>query len=85
MRAVPAPESDTIAQLLPLIAEAADVDAGDIKVDGRLRGYGIDSVRVIELVLSIEETFGVKVQNDDLARLQTVRELARYIDEKKGG
>ena len=82
---VPPAESSTLAQLLPLIAEAADTDAGDVKPDGRLRGYGIDSVRVIELVLSIEETFGVKVKNDDLARIQTVRELARYIDEHKGG
>ncbi len=75
---------DTLTQLLPLTAGAADTDAGDIKPDGRLRGYGIDSVRVVELVLSIEETFGVKVKNDDLARLQTVRELARYIDDHKG-
>jgi acyl carrier protein len=76
-------ESETLAQLLPLIAEAADADAGDVKPEGRLRGYGIDSVRVVELVLSIEETFGVKVKNDDLARLQTVRDLAKYIDEHK--
>ena len=81
---VPAPESPTLSALLPLIAEAADADVAEIKADGRLRGYGIDSVRVVELVISIEEQFGVKVKNDDLARLQTVRDLAKYIDEHKG-
>jgi len=80
---VPA-ESPTLNALLPLIAEAADADVAEIKADGRLRGYGIDSVRVVELVISIEEQFGVKVKNDDLARLQTVRDLAKYIDEHKG-
>ena len=83
MMTVSSSDSQSLAQLLPLIAEAADADIAEVKPDGRLRGYGIDSVRVVELVLSIEETFGVKVKNDDLARLQTVRELARYIDEHK--
>ena len=81
---VPAAESPTLSALLPLIAEAVDADVAEIKADGRLRGYGIDSVRVVELVISIEEQFGVKVKNDDLARLQTVRDLAKYIDEHKG-
>ncbi len=77
--------SDTLAKLLPLIAEAADADVKDVKTDGKLRSYGIDSVRVIELVLSIEDTFGVKVKNEDLAGLQTVRELAAYIEKHRAG
>lgn len=74
---------DVLSKLIPLVAEAADADAGAIAADARLRGYGIDSVRVVELMVSIEETFGVKVKNADLANLHTVRDLARYIEQHK--
>lgn len=72
--------SATLEKLIPLIADAADVDAAEIKAEARLRGYGIDSVRVVELVVGIEEVFGVKVRNQDLATLHTVADLAAYID-----
>jgi acyl carrier protein len=75
---------DVIKELIPLIADAADQDAGEIKPEARLRGYGIDSVRVVELTVSIEETFGVRVKTQDLAGIHTVRDLARYIEERLG-
>jgi acyl carrier protein len=48
------------------------------------RGLGLDSIDALELVVSMEKTFGVGVPNSEVAgkALQTVNSLHDYIVEK---
>jgi acyl carrier protein len=50
-------------------------------------GLGLDSIDALELVVSMEKTFGVGVPNSDVAgkALKTVNTIHDYILEKKGG
>ena len=47
-------------------------------------GLGLDSIDALELVVSMEKTFGVGVPNAEIARhaLQTVNSMHDYIVEK---
>jgi acyl carrier protein len=47
-------------------------------------GLGLDSIDALELVVSLEKTFGVGVPNSEVARtaLQTVNSMHDYIVEK---
>ncbi len=47
-------------------------------------GLGLDSIDALELVVSMEKTFGVGVPNSEVARtaLQTVNSIHDYIVEK---
>lgn len=74
----------TLTQVIALLADASALDPKEVKPDGQLRGYGIDSARVIDLVVGIEETFGVTIDERELANLSTVRDLADLI-ERLGG
>jgi acyl carrier protein len=49
-------------------------------MNARLRGYGIDSVRVLELLMSIEEEFGIELKVDQMSQIGTVRDLVEHID-----
>ena len=49
-------------------------------------GLGLDSIDALELVVSMEKTFGVGVPNSEVAgkALRTVNTIHDYILEKKG-
>jgi len=48
--------------------------------------YGVDSVSLLELVVGIEEEFGVRVGDEDfdIAHFGTVAALARFVRDKGG-
>lgn len=42
---------------------------------------GADSLDLVELMMSAEEEFGISVVDDDLAKLKTVSDIVKYIEE----
>jgi len=45
-------------------------------------GYGLDSLRMVDLVVALEDAFTVSINETDpaLASVATVRDLADYVD-----
>lgn len=41
---------------------------------------GADSLDLVELMMSAEEEFGITVVDDDLAKLRTVADIVKYIE-----
>ena len=75
--------SDIVAKLAELITEVSDLEPGTVAAAGLLRSYDLDSVRVIDLVVAIEEAFDVTVRNEDLGALKTVADLADYVERRQ--
>ncbi|WP_394824899.1 acyl carrier protein [Pendulispora albinea] len=71
----------TVSQLRALLAEVCAIDLQNVQADRKLRSYGLDSVRAFELVILIEETFGLPIKPEVFEGLRnaTVGELADYI------
>jgi acyl carrier protein len=47
----------------------------DLKADTLIATLGMDSVAVMELVSYFEEQLGVRIPDEDLSRIRTVRDL----------
>jgi acyl carrier protein len=79
--------SDTLEALRSLIAETCAVDRAIVRADGKLVGFGLDSVRLLDLILAIEERFDVSVNESDpeLATVQTVADLVTLIERRRAG
>ncbi len=57
--------------------------SGDVTTDTKLKGDLImDSLDGVELVMALEEKFGVEIPNEDMANLETVDDIVTYIDKK---
>lgn len=57
----------------------------DIQDDKSLiDAYGVDSVSLLELVVGLEETFGIRVEDDDFSveHFQSVAALAAFVRAK---
>lgn len=53
-------------------------------VDEEGNGLNMDSVDALELVVGLNEEFGIKTQSDDLTVLYSVDTLVKLIQEHKG-
>ncbi len=68
-------------------AEAArlcGVSAGEIEDDANLLSFGMDSVRAMDLVIAIEDRYGIEMDDERAASLRTVRDIADYTTELLG-
>ena len=45
---------------------------------------GADSLDTVELVMALEEEFGIEIPDEEAEKLVTVGDALRYIDEKAG-
>ena len=49
----------------------------------RLReDVGMDSLDEVELILSLEEGFGIEIPDEDAARYRTVQDIVDYIEKR---
>jgi acyl carrier protein len=78
-------------ELKEMIKERLDIDWREIGVtdDSALfdeAAWGIDSVDVLDIVLGIEERFGLSIKQDDAVKshFESISTLAAYIQSRKG-
>jgi len=71
-------------KLYQLIAIIAGIDAKEVNPDLRLDSekLNFDELDIVEIILYIEEEFGIKVPDKETEKLSTVGELQKYIEDK---
>lgn len=53
----------------------------EITMDANLtEDLGMDSLDAVELVMALEEAFGISIEEDKVAEFKTVRNIVDYID-----
>ena len=73
-------EGGVLAQLAPLVAERAKVDPSRVTPDTDLRaGLGLDSLDMIDLATAAEDSFGIRIPDDDAERFQTVGDVVAFL------
>ena len=75
---------DTFERLQQLLHKDFDIPVEKLSRDALLEDLEIDSLRMIEILFSIEETFGISVPAEPAeirTRVFTLGDLAGYIDE----
>ncbi|MFA6739388.1 MAG: acyl carrier protein [Bacilli bacterium] len=55
----------------------------EIQPETNLRGLGIDSLDLVEIVMDAEEKFGVTFTNEELNNFKTVSDVIQAIQSKK--
>ena len=66
-----------------LIAEQLNADADSITLETRFKeDLEADSLDLFELIMSLEEEFGVEIPTEELATLATVGDVVDYLKNK---
>ena len=68
-------------QIIEIIAAQLKKEAGQIAPETNIMDdLGADSLDVVELLMAIEETFGVSVPDEDVQSLKTVGDIVSYVE-----
>lgn len=66
-----------------VIAEQLGVKPEEVTNDAKfVDDLGADSLDTVELVMALEEEYGVEIPDEDAEKLTTVGEAIKYIEEK---
>ncbi len=74
---------DIFAALKEIIVDKLSVSEDQIKPESRfIEDLGADSLDVVELVMAIEEKFGIEIPDEDAEKIRTVQDALDYIKAK---
>ncbi|HEX3246209.1 MAG TPA: acyl carrier protein [Chloroflexota bacterium] len=70
------------ARLRKIIAEQLSVNEDEVTTDASfIDDLNADSLDLVELIMSLEEEFNVKIPDDDAEKIRTVRDAMEYLNE----
>ena len=63
------------------LAQQFEMDPASITMETNLiDDIGADSLDVVELIMSLEDEFGIAISDEDAAQLYTVRRIVEYLE-----
>ncbi|KGI55876.1 acyl carrier protein [Campylobacter sp. MIT 97-5078] len=65
-----------------VVVEQLSVDGDSVKLESKIiEDLGADSLDVVELIMALEEKFGVEIPDSDAEKLIKIEDVVKYIDE----
>ena len=65
-----------------IIAKELEVDAKQLAPEAKfIEDLGADSLDIVELVMALEEEFGLDIPDEDADKLKSVGDAMRYLQE----
>ena len=69
-------------QLRDLICEMLDVDAASVTMNSViLEDFDADSLDLVEIVMGVEDRFGIEIPDNAIEEFHTVGDVVRYIED----
>lgn len=65
-----------------ILVEQLDVDEEAIKPETTIEELGADSLDLVEMIMNLEEEFGIQIEDEDMDDLKTVGDIIDYIKSK---
>lgn len=77
---------ETRERIVNLISDKLGVDNFEVKDEQNIiNDLGADSLDMVEIVMGIEEEFGIKVKDEDINEIKTVGDLVKKIEDMRLG
>ncbi len=69
-----------------IIVEQLGVAAEEVVPEASfIDDLGADSLDIVELVMAIEEEFGLEIPDEDAERMQNIADVISYVEERTAG
>ena len=66
-----------------IIKDILDIEPEEVQLSSRLsEDFDADSLDKIQIVMAIEETFDIKVEDEDVKNINTIQDAVNYIEKK---
>ena len=67
-------------RITKIIADIFQIEQAEIALDRELMSYGIDSARLMDLVVAIEDDFEVEISDEMMVQFKTANDIVRALE-----
>ncbi|HTZ38539.1 MAG TPA: acyl carrier protein [Syntrophales bacterium] len=72
-------------KVIEIIVEQLDVTREECVPEAAfIEDLGADSLDLVELIMAMEENFGIEISDEELQKIRTIQDAITYIKKKKG-
>ena len=72
------------AKIIQFISEATKIDATKISsTTNFVEDLNLDSLDIVELMMKMEDEFGVEIPDDEAEGLKTVQDVVKYLETRQ--
>ena len=65
-----------------IIIEQLQVEESDVNMDTNLmKDLSADSLDAVEIIMAIEDEYGIEIPDEEAEKFETVRDLVEYVDD----
>ena len=69
-------------RVIEIIVEQLGVSEEEVTLEASfIDDLGADSLDLVELIMAMEEEFGIEISDEDAEKIQTVQDVVNYINE----
>ena len=74
-------KKETFEKIRALLAEQLDVDPAKITLESDIMSdFEADSLDIVDMVMTLEDEFGIEVPDDAIESLRTVGDVVNFVD-----
>ncbi|MFT6069750.1 MAG: acyl carrier protein [Bacteriovoracaceae bacterium] len=71
-------------KVIKLVSEATKIDLAKIKAETSfVDDLNLDSLDIVELMMKMEDEFGVEIPEEDAEGLKNIQDVVTYLEKKK--
>lgn len=71
--------SETLTKVIDIVAQKLKIDKATVHGNSTLQDLGADSLDMVEIVMKLEEVFGIEIKDEDAEKLTNVNEVVDYV------
>lgn len=69
-------------KICELLADKFDADASTMTMDTKIKeDLNADSLDVVELMMDLEENFGITISDEEATQMSTIGDIVKYIED----
>ena len=74
---------DTQSKVIDIIVEKLNMPKENIKLEATFQDLGADSLDIVEVIMSFEESFGIEIKDEDAEKIKTIQAAVDLIHESR--
>lgn len=72
-------KTDTFEKVVDIVSQKLNVDKDAVIKSTSFEELGADSLDMVEIVMKLEEQFGIEINDEDAEKLSNLQEVVTYI------